>query len=425
MSSRFFQNNLSLKIVSVIIAIILWLYAVSELNPETTISVTDVPVIIENEDVLNKKQLSLVDKPVSNITIRIRGLVNDIRKVNTTNLKAVLDLGGIDWTGTRQVELNIEGLLPREVKLDKIPEISLTVDNIISRTVPVTIKKTGSAAEGYYEHPAVWEPQSITIYGAQSLVDSVAQGVVEVELNDDENTIDQSLPVKLVDAAQRTISSPYLKMRQGYAKVMIAIHPIKNLPVKAQVIGVPANGFIVDGVEVEPANLTVNGYASIIDNLSTLVTEAVDIQNATEDVYAAVEVKQEEGVFLEPGQSSQVNVVVRISETTVDRHLTFNTNQIELRNVPDGFLTEIADSSISVDVRGPYTAVNPLSASSLVSFVDLSQLDTGEGELVPGQYELPLSILAPEGVDIVRISSETVTVNISLNEEEAIHDENE
>lgn len=138
-----------------------------------------------------------------------------------------------------------------------------------------------------------------------------------------------------------------------------------------------------------------------------------------------MEVKQEEGVFLEPGQSSQVNVVVRISETTVDRHLTFNTNQIELRNVPDGFLTEIADSSISVDVRGPYTAVNPLSASSLVSFVDLSQLDTGEGELVPGQYELPLSILAPEGVDIVRISSETVTVNIALNEEEAIHDENE
>ncbi len=59
MSSRFFQNNLSLKIVSVIIAIILWLYAVSELNPETTISVTDVPVIIENEDVLNKKQLSV------------------------------------------------------------------------------------------------------------------------------------------------------------------------------------------------------------------------------------------------------------------------------------------------------------------------------------------------------------------------------
>jgi hypothetical protein len=28
-------------------------------------------------------------------------------------------------------------------------------------------------------------------------------------------------------------------------------------------------------------------------------------------------------------------------------------------------------------------------------------------------------------VDIVRISSETVTVNIALNEEEAIHDENE
>jgi hypothetical protein len=43
--------------------------------------------------------------------------------VNTSNLKAVLDLSEIDWTGTRLVELDIEGLLPREVRLDKIPEI--------------------------------------------------------------------------------------------------------------------------------------------------------------------------------------------------------------------------------------------------------------------------------------------------------------
>lgn len=425
MSSRFFENNLSLKIISVIIAIILWLYAVSELNPETTIPVTDVPVIIENEDALNQRQLSLAEKPVSSITIRIRGLVNDIRKVNTTNLKAVLDLGDIDWTGTRQVELNIEGLLPREVKLDKIPEIALTVDNIISRTVPVTIKKTGNAAEGYYEHPAVWEPQSITVYGAQSLVDSVAQGVVEVELNNDENTIDQSLPVKLVDAAQRTISSPYLKMRQGYAKVMISIHPIKTLPVKAHITGAPANGFVVDGVEVEPANLTVNGYASIIDNLTNLVTGAVDIENATEDVHATVEVNKEEGVFIEPGQSSQVRVVVRISETTVDRRLTLNTNQIELRNVPDGYKVEMAESSINVDVRGLYTIVNPLSSYSLTSYIDFSLLDTGDEELVPGQYELPLSISAPGGVEIIQISSETVMVNLSLSEEETIQVENE
>ena len=92
-----------MKIISVIVAIILWLYAVSELNPETTKTITDVPVEVINMDALNEKNLTLLDDPVSSISIRIRGLVNDIRKVNISNLKAVLDLSEIDWTGTRQV----------------------------------------------------------------------------------------------------------------------------------------------------------------------------------------------------------------------------------------------------------------------------------------------------------------------------------
>lgn len=114
MNSRLLKNNLSLKIISVIVAIILWLYAVSELNPETTKSINDIPVEIINEEILNERNLTLAEDPASSITVRIRGLANDIRKVNISNLKAVLDLGDIDWTGTQQVALDIEGLLPRK-----------------------------------------------------------------------------------------------------------------------------------------------------------------------------------------------------------------------------------------------------------------------------------------------------------------------
>ena len=69
MNSNFLKNNLSLKIISVIVAIILWLYAVSELNPETTKTITDVPVEVINMDALNEKNLTLVDDPVSSISI--------------------------------------------------------------------------------------------------------------------------------------------------------------------------------------------------------------------------------------------------------------------------------------------------------------------------------------------------------------------
>jgi len=414
MNSKFLTNNLSLKIISVVVAIILWLYAVSELNPEVTKNITDIKVEVINMDVLNEKQLTLVEDPVDSITIRIRGLANDIRKVNTSDIKAVLDLSEIDWTGTQLVELQVEGLLPREVKLDKVPEISLTINKIATKVIPVVVDVTGDGEEGYYVHEATVEPKNITIYGPESLVDNVVQGVVQVKLDKDESTIKQSLPIKLVDAAGRTVESDYLNLRQEFAMVSIPIYPIKSINVKANVTGEPAAGFVIESVIVEPVRLTVNGYASILEKLSYLTTEAVDIQNAAEDVYATVDVVTDEGVFLEPGQPSKVNVAVKIRETTVEKALDINRNHVTLANVPEGYQITMENLPVTVRLKGPYTAVNSLNAQSLAPVVDLAQLteETGEGSIAPGHYQLELKLTIPENVEIAQISSRTVLINI-------------
>lgn len=425
MSSRFLSNNLSLKIISVIVAIILWLYAVSELNPETTKPIYDVPVEIINMDTLNEKNLSLVENPEDSITIRIRGLVNDVRKVNTANLKAVLDLSEIDWTGTQQIELDIEGLLPREVRLDKIPEISLTINEIIKKDIPVVIDLSGDGGDGYHVHDATVEPHTITIYGAQSLVDSVVQGVVQVKLDKDRNTINESHPIKLVDAEGRAVESRYVSLRQGSALVNIPIYPIQDKPVRANIVGEPANGFVVDGITLDPSLVTVNGASSIIERLSTLSTEEINIQGAIDDVRRTVDIVLEHGIYLEPGQSSRVNVVINISETTIQNTLTVE--QIELQNIPEGYgATVEEDLAITIQLRGPFTIINALTAQDLAPAVDVSQLTPVEGELAPGQYELPLLFQVPDRAEVVQISGETVTVNIELLEEpETIGEETE
>jgi hypothetical protein len=206
MISKFFKNNLSLKIISLIVAIILWFFAISELNPERTQNLSNIPVEIINMDQLNRKNLTLVEDPASMVTIRIKGLVNDIRRVNDGSLKAVLDLGDIDWTGTQNMELEIVGLPPREISLERVPEISVTINRIISKPIPVEIEVTGNGGDGYYVHEANAEPPSVTIYGAQSLVDSVVQGIVKVKLDQDEGTIKQSLPIELVDSVGNIVN---------------------------------------------------------------------------------------------------------------------------------------------------------------------------------------------------------------------------
>ncbi|HHU48695.1 MAG: YbbR-like domain-containing protein [Caldicoprobacterales bacterium] len=421
MNSRLLKNNLSLKIISVIVAIILWLYAVSELNPETTKSINDIPVEIINEEILNERNLTLAEDPASSITVRIRGLANDIRKVNISNLKAVLDLGDIDWTGTQQVALDIEGLLPREVKLDKIPEISVTIDKVTSKLIPVVVELTGQSEQGYHVHEPTVEPSTITVYGAQSLVESVVQGVVQLNLDKAVSTIDQSLLIKLVDAEGRTVESKYLNMRQSSALVTIPIYPVKTMAVKANVIGEPANGFVVDSISMDIEQIAVNGYASVIEKISSLSTEPINIQGAVDDVRAKVNILLENGIFLEPGQPASVNVVVNISETTINTNLVVE--QIELQNVPEGYEATVDTSAITIQIAGPFTVINGITAQDLAPAVDLSRLSPQGGALEPGQYQLPLIFKVPDRSQILHVSNDTVTVNVRFIDESPITEE--
>ena len=422
MINRFLKNNLSLKIISIVVAIILWLYAVSELNPETSKNITDIPVEIINMKSLEQQDLTLAEKPVTTISFRIKGLANDIRKVNINNLKAVLDLEDVDWTGTQQVELAIEGLLPREVHVEKNPQISLTINNVKTRPIPVVINVTGNGAEGYFVHEPSAEPRSISIYGAQSLVDKVVQGLVEVNLDKDEGTIEQPLPIKLVDAAGNVVESEYLHLRQDSAMVTIPIHPIKILDVRANVLGKPADGFVIDDIVVDPTQITVNGYASIIERMSYLLTESIDIQGAVEDVHITINLARENGIYLEPGQPSRVNVLVSISETVIETDLTID--EIELRNIPEGYLATPLPFSINLRIQGPYTLINPLTEESLAAFVDLATIDTEAEGFIAGEFALPVSVQIPNMTAVQSISSETITIDLQpTTEEPAVTDE--
>lgn len=402
--SRFFERNGTLKVLSVIIAVILWLYAVSELNPETTNSIYDIPIEIKNEDALKDKQLTLAADPTAKVNIRIRGLVNDIRKVNEANVKAVLDLENIDWTGTRQVPLNIEGLLPREVKLDKIPEVAVTVNKIITKKIPIEVKISGDTAANYYRHDVISEPESITIYGAESLVDSVVQGVVQVKLDNEDNTFEQSLAIRLVDGAQRIVDSKYVNMRQNFAMVKIPIYPVKGLSIVPNVVGKPIEGYELDGIEVEPSSITVNGYASVLNPLTEISTDVIDIQDADTDVQATVDLTRMEGVYVNPGQPTKIKVIVRISERVIDKNFTLD--NIVFSDLTEGYNFEVLSEPITVRVTGPYNLVYPMTVEAFAPNVDLTGLE-------PGIHDVALNLNKPTGLQEVKTSSDKVKVNIS------------
>ena len=157
---------------------------------------------------------------------------------------------------------------------------------ITRKPIPVVVELTGESEKNYHVHEPVIEPRTITIYGAQSLVDSVVQGVVQLELDKAVSTIEQSIIIKLVDAAGRNVDSNYLNKHQSSALVTVPIYPIRSIEVRANITGGLPPALLWTMFQWI-TQIVVNGYASVVEKLTYLTTEAVDIRNAVEDIHTS------------------------------------------------------------------------------------------------------------------------------------------
>ncbi len=420
--SRIMDRNGVLKIVSVIIAFILWLYAVSELNPEVTRPLSDIEIEIENEEILINKGFTLVKDPPSRTNIRVRGLGNDVSKVKADNIKAIIDLSKIEKEGTQRLALRIDGLTPREVRLDSVPEVSIEVNRIRRKTIPVEIELYGQRPKDYYVHDPIINPQSITIVGAESLVDQVVKGAAEVNIEDVEDTLNLSLPITLYGDDNKKIGSKYIELLQEYVLVSIPVYNLKTrVPVTPTLIGESAEGYVVDSITVSPSDFSINGERDLINNVSKLITEEIDITGRNKDLNISVALEEIQGIYIDKRFTNDVKVNVRVNliEETIQR--SFEIDEIELLNIPTGYTAQVLDEKITIVAKGKYSTMNMLTADAFTAALNLEGLTEGEHELSP-QLVTPTNV-TKEGTEPVKIRVILTPITPSTNENEGAQDQ--
>lgn len=407
--SRIFERNGVLKIISVIIAIILWLYATSELNPEIPKELNGVPIDIINHDTLEDNNLILVYDPANTIDLKLRGLTSDIRRIQPDKVKAILDLSEAEKEGVQKIRLKVEGL-PREVRFDAVPETTININTIVSKEIPVEVMLVGREADGYYHHQPVSDTESIIINGPESLVTKVAQGIIQMNIEDIKTPLEQSLQIILLDSSKRQIESRYIKKQKEYAIGTVLIYPEKSLSIKPNIIGTPAMGYEVTSIEVEPEKITVNGEPEVINSKIELETDSINIDGKTADINTTVGIKHE-GLHINPKFDDEARVVIRINERHIEKTVTVDA--LDFINEPEDYDIEWNNKPFKVVLSGRYTVVTNLTAQSIALSVDLK-------ERKPGSHRLPVIVSRlPEGVD-AQVEPSTIMVTIKEREPDNI-----
>ena len=141
---RLFADDMVLKIISIVVAVVMWLYVMNEQNPQVPYTVRDVPIKMSN---LDESKLALKDTDSQyTVNVKVKGRRSLVVDLKPEDIKAEVNLRG-RMEGDNLIRVDVE--VPANVELiDVIPrEIMVALDAVIEEQMPVTVDVMGTPAQ--------------------------------------------------------------------------------------------------------------------------------------------------------------------------------------------------------------------------------------------------------------------------------------
>lgn len=407
------SNNLGYKLLSLLLAILLWNYVIatnsSITRNKTIFSLTGT---VSGLSTLSENKLALSESPedaLSGITVTVEAPQADYSRVSSDNVQVALDLSSVRAAGTQEVPLRATSSYGR-VRSISPAALTLTFENLDSRNVAVNSVIEGER-DGYWYNVSRSNPSMLTISGAASVVQSVTSARVVADVSGMTDSTITARPYVLLDAAGNEIPQDMLNCSTSSISVSVDIYPCRDIPVSTDrqsvITGAPAAGFEVQSVTIQPQSIQVAADQELLDSLDQLVIEPVSVAGATQSFSAKSTVTQLSD--FKNVSSEQVYVNVSIAEETVTEYV--DNVKVIFTGKAENLIASY--DQLGVEVTGPRSAVEKLAEDGVTVSVDLTGLDEGYYILSPRIDEQ-----AYEGFTIMSEAASVTLTDISYNEED-------
>ena len=325
-------NNLLLKILSLAIALAIWLL-VANINDPVVVTSYDVPVTIQNSAYLESggKTYQVLEQQQM-VTVILRGNSSVVEN-RTGDIQAVADLTQIVDMDTTPVMVPVTATCDRVAAEDisVVPAaIGIEIEDMVSKDFTITVTAGDTTPSADYEVGTMEaNPEKVTITGPESLIDKIDRVMAEVNttpMNED-TTITSRLIIydKNQDALDETEMN-YLKFDIGQPVVDIHVDLWRvrgDIQLAVNYSGSPAPGYQVGDVTITPSTISVAGTDEALAQLA--------VEGNTIEIPA-------DAVVLD-GQDSDVETRLTLSEYMPDDLVVANNVETAIANVsiiPEG-----------------------------------------------------------------------------------------
>lgn len=394
---RIIVHNWPLKLAAIGLATLL--YGGLVVSSSTT-TFDDAPIPV---DAINIRPDTFLLNQLDPVT-EVRYFSPSGRRPVASTFTAFVDLATVPaGTGPVSVPVRVTAAEGSDIQVISFSPDRVTVelDAVASRQFQVDVA-IAPLPPGLTTGDTTVEPTMVTVTGPKSKVDTIAAVKVDITIQPSGISVDQDVAPIAIDAADAAVTPVSIDPPTVHVTIPV-FQDVRNktLPVVPVVTGQPAPGFEVASVVVDPNVVTVAGDAEELGGLTSIETDPISVNGASENLTTEAALAMPDGVV--PVDAGAVTVTITLRAVTVTRAFEAG---LDLVNEGAGTDYDLSVDRVILTLGGSAADLDRLSGATLVGLLDVAGLGLGTTDVA-------VTVDLPPGVTLVGASPPEVAVTVT------------
>ncbi len=362
---RLLSSRTTLKVISLVVAVLVWYYIAAERGTEIVRTVT-VPL-----EFLNVPADMSISTTVRDVDIQVSGTRETAFSL-TRAIASQVDLKGLEPGLHRRP---IQAILPSGIRLVEVspPFVDLELTRMGARFLPVRVKTPDDLPPGYRIEGLAVNPSEVLVKGPENFLSELENVWVTPTLEQILEEKDLSLPV--VSSSEKDQGAPFM-IEPGQAVFSFSLvrgFPRRTVPVRVELRGEPDRNFQIEAVAVDPPEVMIQGPLESIDRIDQVFLEPLDVSGLSADVTRVIPLgNPAEDVQIV--QDTTVRVRILLAERIESRLYTRIPVRLIGRSIYPGWRVEPSEVSVSLEGAPSDLDAAESSGSPVEVVVDVTNL---------------------------------------------------
>lgn len=378
-------------ILSLALAVFLWGFVLMTQNPDRQKTFTGIKPYFESgsEADLLARNLTVsgdLSEILKDVSVTVSAPLTDISKMDKNSISATISLNDVSKAGWYTLEIRASSAVGT-VKRIEPSTISVYIDDIVSRTVPVSYDFRGELPEGYWHDTPVLVSTSTTVEGAKDDVLNVSNAVCHIDLTNLTESVASSYPLSVLDSEGNELDKSVFKKNIPSVTVRMTVLPYKTFDiVEPEIIDEDMPDYLeIAGYSMTEGSIQIAAAADELNAISEIAADQVRLTNITEPgtYFFPLTLNGLPSEYYVLGNTGANSIQLKVDIVDKEGSQMFYDVPIEFIGQNEKYTYNFQHKTINVTVSGPLRLIQGLLKSQIV-------IEVNVGNKGPGDYDIEI-----------------------------------